>query len=971
MQAIAAGEVIRVPSRTYPTIQSALTQAHDGDVIIVKPGVYSGSANRNMDFGGKSVILQSEINPGNPDWDTIANTIIDCGGRPAHVILGDNGAANRAFWFHSGEGPNTVVMGFTIRNGYARGHKGKDGTPGLPLPYPPYTPPMHNGQNACFDSSNPEDTNGPPIADYGHHSPSNARGFGGGILCGRDQRNQAGDLGSSPTIKYCIIEDCTVTGGEGGRGANGWSGPWLWWPCMAYTDEWGYLDLAIDPSLDPNQEYEPVLSLDGQWGGRGGNGLGIGMGAAIACNTASSPVITDCIFRNNRARGGVGGDGGSGGSALTLDFGLTWEGLESGGGDGGQGRGEGWGGVICAGGGSNPIVVNCTFDENAATSGLGGEGGARGPGNEADPRPPVGIDGMAYSDAGYGHISGGVGYYNQGTTANFTNCTFTNNAAYEASILYQILEVYYGLTGVVPEEIYTVGGALYFHSNNTVNLNNCDFIDNLGGAIYLSSNCDVNISNDYDSSRQCLFSGNSDPNEGADLWWDRGVDFSAGGALYIGNDCTVNLRGCNFTNNSVKNEGGALKCKGRSVVSLQDCSFSGNTAATYGGAIDLYDNGVSMTMDANRSNFIGNRALYGGALCGEVFDATFTDCYLTNNVAEEGGALDVVYGNVQIEGGGIITNRARTDDGGGICCQDTDLAILHSVIRSNSANGPNSKGGAIDFEGRASHLVKNCLIVDNSAGGSGGAIHCDGATPEIENCTFDGDIAGGYGGAVFADWGSLPQLTRSIITRCNNHAIHEEDPGGDAVVTETLFYNNPDGEYYDSGTHLTYAGPSHVGSIPGGSDNIYGNPLFVSGNLGAYYLSQLDANDPAESPAVDAGSVTAASVGLDTVTTHRFNKPDADEVDLGYHYPAIGVPEFSLTLSVIGGNGTVQASSPEPVSYDANTGIYRYYAGTIVTLTATPEYGWGVKAWYGTDNDSSTLLDRQYKYRNYELQQGR
>jgi hypothetical protein len=65
--------------------------------------------------------------------------------------------------------------------------------------------------------------------------------------------------------------------------------------------------------------------------------------------------------------------------------------------------------------------------------------------------------------------------------------------------------------------------------------------------------------------------------------------------------------------------------------------------------------------------------------------------------------------------------------------------------------------------------------------------------------------------------------------------------------------------------------------------NIDDDPLFVSGPLGDYYLSQIAAGQAADSPCVDTGSDTAANLGLDTRTTRTDHIGDSGTVDMGYH----------------------------------------------------------------------------------------
>ena len=91
---VAYGAIIDVPGN-QPTIQAGIDVAANGDVVLVAPGIY----NEDIVFRGKAVILQSRAGA--------AQTVIN-GGATGPVI-------SMTF----GEGPGTVVQGFTIKNGVA------------------------------------------------------------------------------------------------------------------------------------------------------------------------------------------------------------------------------------------------------------------------------------------------------------------------------------------------------------------------------------------------------------------------------------------------------------------------------------------------------------------------------------------------------------------------------------------------------------------------------------------------------------------------------------------------------------------------------------------------------------------------------------------------------------------------------------------------------------------------------------
>ncbi len=94
---------IHVPDN-QPTIQAGIDSASVGDTVLVGDGIFTGDGNRDLDFGGKAIVLTSENGP--------AATIIDCDGSAETPYGG--------FYFHSEEDSVSVVQGFTVRHGFGQ-----------------------------------------------------------------------------------------------------------------------------------------------------------------------------------------------------------------------------------------------------------------------------------------------------------------------------------------------------------------------------------------------------------------------------------------------------------------------------------------------------------------------------------------------------------------------------------------------------------------------------------------------------------------------------------------------------------------------------------------------------------------------------------------------------------------------------------------------------------------------------------
>ncbi len=83
----------------FNNIQAAINDTNDGDIVLVKPGTYIGTGNRNIDFLGKAITVKSA-----EGWH---NCTIDC----KHQ--------GRAFSFTKAELDTSILDGFNIKFGHA------------------------------------------------------------------------------------------------------------------------------------------------------------------------------------------------------------------------------------------------------------------------------------------------------------------------------------------------------------------------------------------------------------------------------------------------------------------------------------------------------------------------------------------------------------------------------------------------------------------------------------------------------------------------------------------------------------------------------------------------------------------------------------------------------------------------------------------------------------------------------------
>jgi len=229
-------------------------------------------------------------------------------------------------------------------------------------------------------------------------------------------------------------------------------------------------------------------------------------------------------------------------------------------------------------------------------------------------------------------------------------------------------------------------------------------------------------------------------------------------------------------------------------------------------------------------------------------------------------------GNTASRGGGGAATFNSTDPLNRIHPNFTDC-----IFRSNVSA---FSGGGV-FNGESDATFMNCLFENNSATTSwGGAMYSDGGKVRVLNSSVVGNFARPSGGGLYFDGVPFITITDTILWG-NATEFASVEPS--QIATNDSFASI-------SFTAIEGCKTAMGGLCDASTTNSAADPLFVPGPLGCYYLSQVAAGEPEDSPALDAGNDTAANLGFDDLVTTRSDEAeDLSTVDLGYHHPVSGL----------------------------------------------------------------------------------
>lgn len=258
-----ATQQVYVGDVAFCDIQSAIDFASSGETVMLNNGTYTGTANKNLDFGGKNITVRSIDN--NPTL-----CVIDC----------EN--FGRGFRFYSTE-TSAVISGITVRNGYTANCGGA-----IEFSNNTVTPLITN----CIFENCQADYKGGALAIWYGSEPvienciirNNASGYGGGMLI----------QDVSPTIEGCNVIDNTAI--QGGGIFIQQASPTVS-SCVIdhnFCDDLGGGIYCRETGTNPNIVNCIISNNSAGWGG----------GVAFYRN---EPVMANCTITDNHATNRGGG----------------------------------------------------------------------------------------------------------------------------------------------------------------------------------------------------------------------------------------------------------------------------------------------------------------------------------------------------------------------------------------------------------------------------------------------------------------------------------------------------------------------------------------------------------------------------------------------------------------------------------------------------------------------------------------
>jgi predicted outer membrane repeat protein len=876
----------------YITIQHAIDVSVDGDVIIISPGIYTGEGNHDIDFKGKSIRVVS-TNPDDPD--VVAATVINCHGTESEP--------HRGFYFHNNEGPNSVLAGLTITNGFGPVEDVQQIVSAGGAIFCEYSNPTialckiegnyaYKGAGMCNSYSNPTIDNCAFRANTAKISPPSGGGPGGGLFnyysdpdvnisTFNENWAQYGggmyNFGSNPTVTSCTFSD-NFASYSGGGIYNRKEGS----PTVRNCKFIGNFAGSTGGGMNNFEDSNPVVA-NCLFSGNSANGEGGGMYNCSHYNgPAIYPTIVNCTFSGNFA---------------LMDGGGIYDRRQA-----------------------NPILINCILWGNSDSSGTDESAQIQ----KSDNGTPV----VNYCCVqGWTGILGGLGnigvdpIFVHPTTGNYhlspnSPCINAGDPDYvpepgdtdidgDPRVMDGRIDIGFDefiltsepLIGISPTEfeIYAdVGGAN--PENKILNIHNmggggtlywtvaedCPWLDvnpesgdstgeidevtlmvdisgmSTGLYIYELTITAEGIANSPQTVRIILHILDNDgllhvPSEYGII--QVAIDTAVDGQTVILAPMTYT----GYGNRDLDFGGKAITVRSENpkdpvVVASTVIDCQGSEANPHRGfrfhsgeVSDSVIAGLTITNGFGQHEHVGyTYASAGGAIFCVRSNPTISQCRIQGNEAGHmGGGLHNEWSNSTITNCTFSGNSATY--GGGVYNINSHPTVTGCTFSGNSVQGSVSLGGGMG-NSSSSPTITNCTFIDNSSDSLGGGMYCSESKPILKNCRFSRNSAN-YGGGINNSWNSRPVITNCTFS--GNSAIEQgggiqSSTGAHPTLNNCIVWGNEVETALEIWGSATISYSNVEGGWPG-EGNIDVNPYLVDPFGDDYHLLF-------DSPCIDAGN---------------------------------------------------------------------------------------------------------------------
>ncbi len=758
----------------YPTIQAAINATTAVcNIVELADGVYTGDGNRDIEYGGRDITVRSAS--GDP-----SSCIIDC--------QGSMSSNHRGFWFSDGEGPEAVLQGVTVKNGYIYNGRGGGVLVGsMGIGFPPEETPAHPTFINCVFSDNSvsgllQTRAGGGVACIYGSSPAfddcvfannSSSGVGGGGSIGGGLSFDGAVISRVPTLEDCGFYENTANAG-GGMVIVG-AKPELT-NCM-FSGNSGTQGGGVYANQSMySLEY---CTFSGNTVTAGGGGL-FGYGF-----TPFPPTITNCTFSGNAAYvGGALGFSSNGRASLArtiMAFSTSGD------------------AVNCAAG-CNPTFTCCDIYGNAGGPGYAGSfigssnnfaeyPGFCDAGNEDFTIRSVSPCAPANSPCGQLVGAWPVGCINPMTflvcpdgTGDFT----TIQAAIDASASGDILELcdatfmgngnrdldYGGRAITIRSQSGTAQGCVIDCQGTQANPHRAFYFHSGEGASSVLENVSI-VHGYHDYRGGGIYCDGASPTI-TNVIFDENWGYNGGGVA-CDDGATPTLTYCIFSRNGAI-DGGGVACGGSTYPLVDSCEFYENTV-TYDAA-GLWC--VSAWPTVVNCFFHDNTAMDGGAIQVQgVSNPTIVDCFFKENIALSGGAISTYALGSPIDHCTFAGNTATGGGGGGAmyCGNNTSLVLVNCTLSGNAATGGGSCGGGVLVDWNSNIAMENTIIAFSTAGE---AVCCSpGCSATLSCCDLFGNAGGDWVGCVAAQFGLSGNISLDPLfcnAANNDFTLHSTSP---------------------------------------------------------------------------------------------------------------------------------------------------------------------------------------------------